>query len=337
MKRYGKNLKVGIVSMLVMLLLVSGCSKKEDAYEMTSDTATSSDSKMDYGAPEAPSMEMETDEETYDTVAEGEVGSALGNDGVSSEALILSERKIIKTGFMYMETLEYEKTLEDLKKYMEIYNAYTERSESNGGQIFEQGAQQRSSRYTIKVPAAQFELMFEDLKTIGHVLNANEGKQDITSQFVDIESRLKTLGIQEERLLAILEKSEKLEDIIQLEYSLQNVRYEIERYTSTLRNMDESVRYSTIEVNIQEVYKTTIIEPEPITFGDRISTGIKDTFKDIKEGFENLLVYLVVNAPYLIVTALVIILGIRTYKSKLRKSKVGATLEEAKKEPIEKE
>ena len=334
--RKSKRFKIGIVSVLVMVFVLSACGAQKSS--MTEDATTSSNESgfMDYGesAPSMPqeAMEEATTENTTEMEMTVEESKSFDEGEPLPESMVINERKIIKTGHMSIETLEYDKTIATLKESIGKYNAYVESSESYGGQIYESGADRRSSRYAIKVPAQQFEVMYEELKTIGQVLNANEGREDITSQFVDIESRLETLKVQEDRLLAILEKSEKLEDVIQLEYALQNVRYEIERYTSNLRNMSESVRYSTIHVNVQEVLKPTIIEKEPITLGERVSQGIKNTISDIKEGFEDLIVYVIANSPYLLFTALMIFIGIRIYKKSIKKSKTMKHLDAAKKE-----
>jgi hypothetical protein len=287
---------------------------------------------MDYGES-SPAMPQESREEAgIEMEMTVEESKSFDNGEPLPESMVVNERKIIKTGHISLETLEYDKTLVAIKESIGKYNAYVESSESYGGQIYESGADRRSSRYAIKVPAEQFESMFEELQSIGQVLNANEGREDITSQFVDVESRLATLKVQEDRLLAILEKSEKLEDVIQLEYALQNVRYEIEHYTSNLRNMSESVRYSTIHVNIQEVLKPTIIEKEPITLTERVSQGIKNTFTDIKEGLEDLIVYVIANSPYLLFTALMIFIGIKVYKKNIKKSKGMKQIDAAKKD-----
>jgi hypothetical protein len=332
MMRKFKGLKIGIISVLVMVLVLSACGAQK--LSMSEDAVTSSNGSgfMDYGES-SPAMPQEAREEAgIEMEMTVEESKSFDNGETIPESMVVNERKIIKTGYMSLETLEYDDTLIAIKESIGKYNAYVESSESYGGQIYESGAQRRSSRYAIKVPAEQFEAMFEELKTIGQVLNANEGREDITSQFVDIESRLETLKVQEDRLLAILEKSEKLEDVIQLEYALQNVRYEIERYTSNLRNMSESVRYSTIHVNIQEVLKPTVIVKEPITLTERVSQGIKNTFTDIKEGFEDFIVYVVANSPYLLFTAFMIFIGVKIYKKSIKKSKAMKQIDEAKKD-----
>ena len=309
---------------LIGMMMISACGSDE----MTSETSTT-DASYEMEAPmavsmeEAKSVEMSFDEERgdYALTTAGTAGTDQNED--SQEASNPSyERKIIKTGYVYIETLTFDESVAALKRMVNQYNGYTAYSESNGGSVFEDRHNTRYARYTIKVPADMFEEMYEGLNAIGSVLNSNEGREDVTSQFVDIEARLTTLKVQEERLLSILEKTESLEDIIELEYALQNTRYEIESYTTNLRKLSDRVSYSTLEVNIQEVYEVTKIEKPVITFTDKIGEGLKETFEEISNGAQNLVIFLVTQFPYIIFTIFVIAFGRWIYKRLSKKDQV---------------
>ena len=51
---------------------------------------------------------------------------------------------------------------------------------------------------------------------------------DITDSYFDAQARLDSLRQQEASLLEILSKAEKLEDVVQLQTALSDVRYQIE-------------------------------------------------------------------------------------------------------------
>ena len=53
---------------------------------------------------------------------------------------------------------------------------------------------------------------------------------DVTLRYVDVDSHKKALETEQERLLALLEKAENVEDIITIENRLSDVRYELENY-----------------------------------------------------------------------------------------------------------
>lgn len=320
--------KLWIMISLTLILIISGCSRQ---MPMATEWVESDEAyEADYSAME-DSMEIAV--EPYNKSASGRalVNTATpetaeaGSDSVGSSVHGTEDRKIIKRGYVYMETLEFDATTGAISDLLNKYNAYTAYSENSSGslQTYEQGYQRRFSRYTIKVPAEKFEAMYEELQTIAHVMNANEGREDVTSQFVDVEARLTTLRVQEERLLSLLEGAENYEAIVELEKALQETRYEIERFTTNLRNLTEQVAFSTIDLNLQEVYEKTEVEvPEAtMTFGERILSGLQKTLEDILRGGQNLIVFLITKSPYLIVGVLLIVLIVCGVKKQNRKNK----------------
>ena len=310
-----------VITMMVMLLLASCGGSEESPASRQYDY---NEAGMEPAAPAATEAAMEMDDYEYETAEYKDTNDSMVTGNFHS-------RKIIKTGYIYMETLEYEITIDEIKRMVNKYNGYTAYSQNANGSIYESGRYDRNSRFTIKVPSESFEAMYEELQSLGNVLNANEGKEDVTSQFVDIESRLTTLKVQEERLLSILENTDNLEDVIELEYALQNTRYEIERYTTNLRNLEDQVRFSTIDVNVQEVYEETVIPERVETFGDRIRVGLQETFGELSRGTQNFAVFVITQFPYLIFTAAIIYMGYRFFRRVAGKSH----LSEATKKPAD--
>ncbi len=156
-----------------------------------------------------------------------------------------------------------------------------------------------------------------------NVISKNEETKDITKEFVDTKSRIKMLQIEQERLLSFLEKAENLKDMITLEDRLGEVRYELEEYTSTLKTYENLVDYSTITISIFEVQEM-VVKVEKQSAFQRMGSGLNETVTNIKNGFTNFFVWLVVNIPYFIIwgvlIALCIILGFKLnkkYKEKI--------------------
>ena len=77
--------------------------------------------------------------------------------------------------------------------------------------------------------------------------------EDITGSYFDTQARLNALEQEEKRLLELLEKAETLDEIIQLEDRISNVRYEIESLTSQMKIYDKEVAYSTVSIFLEDV------------------------------------------------------------------------------------
>ena len=61
---------------------------------------------------------------------------------------------------------------------------------------------------------------------IGNVTQKNESVEDVTLQYVDVESRKKALETEQERLMELLSSAENMEDLLAIESKLSEVRYE---------------------------------------------------------------------------------------------------------------
>ena len=100
-----------------------------------------------------------------------------------------------------------------------------------------------------------------------------------------MESHKKTLETEQERLMALLEQAESLEDILTLEKYLSDVRYQLERMESQLRTYDNLVDYTTVHMYITEVKELTPEPPEEEeTPGQRLVNGFMESLEDVKDG-----------------------------------------------------
>ena len=139
-----------------------------------------------------------------------------------------------------------------------------------------------------------------------NVVSRSTDVADVTESYADTEARLKTLRLQEERLLEILSKATELSDVLELESRLSDVRYQIESYEATLRNYDSRVSYSTLYITLQEVVEYSIINDPPQTLGQRLSDGFADSMRLVKNSAENALVWLVTYLPLVLLWAVIL-------------------------------
>lgn len=87
----------------------------------------------------------------------------------------------------------------------------------------------------------------------GNVSSLSSSSEDITSEYIDTETRLKALNIRKNHLLELLEKLDQLKDLFEIEKELGDVTYEIESLKGTLQKYDSLVDLATIAVEIEEV------------------------------------------------------------------------------------
>ena len=216
---------------------------------------------------------------------------------------ISTSNKIIFNGNISLETMQFDKTISDLKYLILSNKGYIESSSINGNQYNLENL--RNASLTIKIPQASFDSTLEKIGSLGNVISSSTSSQDITKQFIDTEARIKTLKIEEERMLSLLGKATKLEDIIMLEDRLSQIRLEIENYTGSLKEMQALTDYGTINVYIGEVKELTTNESG---FGSSIALALQDSLKNILKVFEAGIVGIIYIIPYLIILLIIGIL-----------------------------
>lgn len=205
--------------------------------------------------------------------------------------------KIITTVSITMETVEFDQTSENLNELIKKYKGYVESSNISHNNYINSSRLKYSS-YTIRIPRENLDKFVDDIKEIGNIISENTSKLDITKSYRDTESRLRVLETKEERILALLEKAEKMEDIIALENQLSQIIYEKENLTANLMEMDDKVDYSTVQLELREVAKLTPGENIKTPFFTKVANAFRDSIYFFTQNIENLLISLIYFLPY---------------------------------------
>ncbi len=257
--------------------------------------------EMDYApAPEAPS---ETD---------------MPQGGGEAESIYQNPRaKLIRRAELHIQTERFDESEEALNKLVADCGGYFEVKSVYGGGRRDAYAS-RSGEYTVRVPAEKYSQFFNSAGDLGYITNSTESSEDIGERYYDTEARLKTQRTKQERLLALLEKAETMEDIISLENALSDVEYQIEQYSSELNRYDALVGFSTFQVYLNEVGRVTQEVGETSSLGQRMAAGFQSSVRGLGEGFQEFLIWVSYNIFLLVILAAVaaaaVIVGRRELK-----------------------
>jgi len=321
----------GLLAAALLCVGLAGCGS--DKSDMAASDYYENASYVDEPADYDEAMEYDTTQAANDTdaLADSDYGLAesaeeKGVDIAGSKAAGVKEqgntqndgkqdkKKIIKRYQYSYETEKFDEALAYLKQQIDAYDGYISSSEV-------QGSAKRSLYLTARIPAELSDQFVGQLGSLGTMVRQSESAEDITLQYTDTESRIASLKTEQERLLALLDKADSLETIVTLEDRLTEVRYELENYESQRKLYDDLVTYSTVTITLEEV--TYTVEMDDSTVFTRIKTGLEKSFRDIRNGFTNFLVGLIVALPYLVIWGIIIFVIVwiirRTIKRHKRK------------------
>ncbi len=229
-----------------------------------------------------------------------------------------SSRKLIKNRTMDVQTVEYDQFIADLKTYVSSYGGYIESSSESGNSYYSSSL--RYSDFTIRIPADYYEEFAEAVGSMATVTYSYEYVNDVTSTYVDIEARLTALEAERDSFLALMEKAETVEEILQIQSYLTDVNYEIESYQAKLNTYDDQISYSTFYIYVSEVRRISNEVNNPTVF-ERIRSNLSDNFYDIGEGFKDAFVWLVSAIPYIVLVAVPVIIVVVIVRIAVKKSK----------------
>lgn len=245
-----------IFSLFLLFLILSGCKKAEALNEIAIATVA---------------LPPKADSDSYDKKAE--VASPQPPPPGADQKI---EQKIIKEATLKFESNNLETTFAQIKKA----------ASSNRARIINDSEGKDFAmlfrHLTIKVPSQNFDRFISDIsKGVSYFEVKNITAEDVTEQYIDLTSRLKTKKKLEERFLEILKKANKVSEILEIEEQISAIREEIEAKEGQLKYLESRISESTITI---EFYKN-IPEKEgvKISYGSKLWDAVKSGFFSLSE------------------------------------------------------
>ncbi len=289
----------GIVKKIAVILLativLAGCGANE--------SSGNSVSNVEIGDGIELSEEIENTDTTGD-IADGTFSDA---DYSSDE----NARKIIFTYKYEIETKDLDQSVNAIEKAVEEAGGYYEESNINGNTT--KGGY---ASYVLRIPTDKLGAFIDGIGTFGNIIRQSKNGQDITSQYYDIESRLSSLKIQQERILELLKQADSLDDILKLETELTKVRNSIENLTTNLKKYDSLIDYTTVNITVDQVLDYT---DNNENFGSTIVETFVDSFEFALGMLKMAIIVLIWLLPYIIIIGLIVTVAVVLDKKNRKK------------------
>ena len=200
------------------------------------------------------------------------------------------ETKIIKTANLRFETEEINESFSSIQKAVSKYKA-TVSNDASGKDDYS-----TYRNLTIRIPNKNFDSFISDISQgVKHFDTKEISQQDVTEEYIDIESRMKSKKKLEERYLQLLNKANKVSEMLEIEKQLSEIREEIEAKEGQLKYMQNRVTLSTIKI---EMYTTNPSESgATVSYGGKIWNSIKSGFN----GLSNFMLSIISIWPFILI------------------------------------
>lgn len=282
-------LKRALLGIAATALIVTGCGSSKGA-----DGMSSADYMVEESAADSYNL--------YDNAAGSEYkeAPAEGAEG-DNQNVADKNRKLITTVNLTTETEDLTQTVANVEAKVSELGGYIESSNIYNGNGYSKDS--RSASITARIPAAKLQEFVDTVDGSTNITQKSVNVDDVTLEYVDINSKKNALKTEEKRLTEILASAETVEDMITIEDRLAQVRYELESIESQLRTYDNKVDYSTVYLEIDEVITYTPTEKKGVF--SRMGEGFLKNLHEVTEGLIEFCIWFVSHLPQMILLAII--------------------------------
>ena len=220
-----------------LFILLTACSSNDSGEESFKRSAgDSNDMAIESESTESSDQEITVEESEED----------------SNE--IPTDRMIIHQAQLQLNVKNFEQARLNIEKRVSKYGGYI--VESN---VYRESDDTVNGNMTVRVPEKHFQTFLTDAEgEAADILERTVTGQDVTEEYVDLESRLKSKRAVEKRLLEFMGNAEKTEDLLKISSDLATTQEEIELIVGQMNFFENQTSFSTIEI---AMYENRVIVP----------------------------------------------------------------------------
>jgi Domain of unknown function (DUF4349) len=297
-----KILKYGLV---VFLAFTFACSSQTDKYQQAtvSDTSSSVSNEKDGGGGKT----------------EGQTAKKFETDislDVTDESK--AERKIIRNAELTLEADSPDDASANITQIINKSGGFVVESQKQASDA--KATKSDSVTMTVRVPSAKFEESLDEIRKLsGRVISETVKGQDVTEEFIDVEARLKSKKALESQFLEIMKQGKTVEDALNVQSKLAEVRGEIEQIEGKKRFLENQSSLSTIKLRLQ---MPTVFSANSSGFFYQLAQSFSHGFNFALNFILGLVTFIVAILPFLLLIALPVYLILRYFWRKNKNTKL---------------
>lgn len=152
-------------------------------------------------------------------------------------------RKLIKKSWLKLGVTDLAHAEKQAKAIVEQKSGYINNTRGSEGKSF---------NLSIRVPQDQYVVTLTELRKVGDVISDNENVQDVTTEFIDNKARLVNLYKLRDRIQLLLNRADRIDDILKIERELNRTQSEIDRLEGRMKYLNGQVDYATIDLTAEK-------------------------------------------------------------------------------------
>ena len=188
------------------------------------------------------------------TLAAGVIGGVAGVVAPRSVAMTtylpnsesLTERQVVRTASIDLLVKSPAESAEKIRSLTEHAGGFLVRFQTNGAR------DATNATLTIRVPVPRFAEVGAEIRKLGLRVESEQMEaEDVTTQYIDQQARLRNLRAQEAQYLTILKQAKTVKDTLEVSEKLNGVRGEIEQQQAEFATLSKQVETVAMTVSLR--------------------------------------------------------------------------------------
>ncbi|MBL8062935.1 MAG: DUF4349 domain-containing protein [Anaerolineales bacterium] len=246
---------------------------------------------------------------------------ASGGGGVEATSV---ERIVIQNADLAIVVADVEVRMKDIQEMAQEMGGFVVSSNLYQGYTSNYTSVPEAS-VTIRIPSERLDEALDQIKKdVVDVQNETRSGQDVTAEYVDLKSRLKTYQAAEQELTELMENAQDTDEVVNIFNQLMYYREQIELIQGQIKYYEEAAALSAISIRI--IAEETI---QPIEIGGWEPQGVaRDAIQDLINFWQNFVEFLIrftlYTLPVLVTIGIpfyLVFIGVRALFRKMRGNK----------------
>jgi hypothetical protein len=215
---------------------------------------------------EAPVPGVAADGQAVEGGAPAAAGELSAPDAISPGSTSSAiDRQVVRTGYVAMRVDDVTKSAFQVHALVKKRNGLiaSEDTQGNGDATY--------ANITAQVPADALDDFIADVTALGTVDSINVTAQDVTTQVVDLDARIKALQTSVDRMSQLLAQASRIEDLLAIETQLSQRQAELDSLKAQRTALGDAVAMSTLTVSLSP--QTTVTEVDAPGFLSGLESG----------------------------------------------------------------
>lgn len=175
-----------------------------------------------------------------------EAGTVADGSGMATSTTTM-QRQVVRSGSMGLQADDVAKTVAQIRSLTAAAQGFisAENSSASGGGAY--------SSITAQVPAAKLDGFIEAVSKLGTVESIDLSAQDVTSQVVDLDARIKALQTSVDRMTDLMAQASQISDLLTIETQLSQRQAELDALKAQRTWLGDQVAMSTLAITVWPV------------------------------------------------------------------------------------